>query len=184
MPVDGVAVEVPASVVVEVGADAAAAPAAGERSRVVRRVGDRDVERIGVAALCVAAPRPVEVGAVGLAGNRCHRRRPASRTSTAPADSVMKKSTLPYALECTDSRTGSPSGSPSAVRNATSTATRCVKCTSIGTRSGRNPGGSSISPMSVTVIPGGASTSSRTRIGTGRSLRSAKGSGLRSVARV
>ena len=38
--------------------------------------------------------------------------------------------------------------------------------------------------MSVTVIPGGASMSSRTRIGTGRSLRSASGSGLRSVASV
>ncbi|EHI11356.1 hypothetical protein KEK_10693 [Mycolicibacterium thermoresistibile ATCC 19527] len=36
----------------------------------------------------------------------------------------------------------------------------------------------------MTVMPGGASTCSLTRIGTARSLRSASGSGLRSVARV
>ena len=38
--------------------------------------------------------------------------------------------------------------------------------------------------MSVTDIPGGASTASRTRIGTGRSLRSASGSGLLGGQRV
>lgn len=87
-------------------------------------------------------------------------------------------------MECTDNRTGSPSRIPSAVRKVTSTATRWVKFTSIGIRSGRYPGGSSITPTSVTFMPGGASTCTRTRIGTARPLCSASGSGLCSVARV